>query len=41
MSPLMEKGASEIIAQEDLPPLETSDESANLGENLTRAMQKR
>lgn len=40
MSRLMEKGASEIITQEDLPPLETPDESANLGEDLTRAMQK-
>jgi hypothetical protein len=37
----MTKGASQLITDEDLVPLRESDESANLGADLQRALQKR
>jgi hypothetical protein len=40
MNPLMTKGAAQFITEDDLPPLKASDESANLGKDLQRAMQK-
>ncbi|RDB20896.1 Metal resistance protein YCF1 [Hypsizygus marmoreus] len=40
MTPLMKKGASEFITEEDLPPLRPSDESANLGTDLEKALMK-
>ena len=36
----MKKGASKFITEEDLFPLETSDESVNLGNKLKEAMEK-
>ncbi|KAF8159727.1 multidrug resistance-associated ABC transporter [Crassisporium funariophilum] len=40
MTGLMRKGAVQFITEEDLPPLKTSDESVNLGDDLKRALQK-
>ncbi|KJA15567.1 hypothetical protein HYPSUDRAFT_48272 [Hypholoma sublateritium FD-334 SS-4] len=40
MTPLMKKGASEFITEEDLFPLVPADESVNLGNDLKRAMEK-
>jgi len=38
MTPLMKKGATQFITEEDLPPLTKSDESAKLGEDLKNAL---
>ncbi|KAJ3500325.1 hypothetical protein NLJ89_g9851 [Agrocybe chaxingu] len=40
MTPLMKKGASQYITVDDLPPLKSSDESANLGQDLKNAMER-
>jgi len=40
MTPLMKKGASKFITEEDLFPLKTSDESVSLGNELKEAMEK-
>ncbi|KAF8957433.1 multidrug resistance-associated ABC transporter [Flammula alnicola] len=40
MTPLMKKGASTFITEDDLFPLIPSDESVNLGEDLKKAMKK-
>jgi hypothetical protein len=40
MTPLMKKGASQFITEDDLFPLKTSDESVNLGNKLKEAMEK-
>ena len=40
MTPLMKKGASEFITEEDLFPLVPADESVNLGNDLKRALEK-
>jgi hypothetical protein len=34
----MQKGATQIITEGDLPPIKTSDESSKLGDDLKRAM---
>ena len=36
----MTRGASQFITDQDLVPLKESDESANLGADLQRALQK-
>jgi len=36
----MKKGATQFISAEDLPPLKSSDEAANLGEDLKHALKK-
>ncbi|KAF9473354.1 multidrug resistance-associated ABC transporter [Pholiota conissans] len=40
MTPLMKKGASRFITEDDLFPLVPSDESVNLGNDLKKAMEK-
>jgi ATP-binding cassette subfamily C (CFTR/MRP) protein 1 len=40
MTPLMKKGASRVITEDDLFPLKESDESVHLGDDLKRAMEK-
>lgn len=40
MTPLMKKGASEFITEEDLFPLVPADESVNLGNDLKRALER-
>ncbi|TFY72025.1 hypothetical protein EVG20_g1007 [Dentipellis fragilis] len=40
LTPLVRKGVSQYITEGDLPPLLTSDESANLGHDLKRALEK-
>lgn len=40
MTPLMKKGASQFITEDDLPSLLPRDESANLGRDLDRALAK-
>ncbi|KII85750.1 hypothetical protein PLICRDRAFT_144304 [Plicaturopsis crispa FD-325 SS-3] len=40
MTPLMKKGASEYVTEDDLPSLLPSDESANLGHDLQQALSK-
>ena len=40
MSPLVKKGAVQYITENDLPPLEPTDESRNLGEDLKQALKK-
>ncbi|KDR65747.1 hypothetical protein GALMADRAFT_232908 [Galerina marginata CBS 339.88] len=40
MTPLMKIGATRVLTEDDLPPLRTFDESANLGQDLKKAMEK-
>lgn len=40
MTPLMRRGASKYITEEDLPPLPRKDDAAKLGERLHDAMKK-
>ena len=40
MSPLLKKGATHFITEDDLPPLLAKDEAAQLGLRLEKAMQK-
>ncbi|KAF9525987.1 multidrug resistance-associated ABC transporter [Crepidotus variabilis] len=40
MTPLMKKGSTAVITEDDLPPLKTSDQSVNLGKDLGNAMSK-
>jgi hypothetical protein len=40
MSPLVTKGAIQYITEDDLPPLQPTDESSNLGDGLKQAMKK-
>ncbi|KAF9054330.1 multidrug resistance-associated ABC transporter [Panaeolus papilionaceus] len=40
MTPLMRKGASQVITEEDLPPLQKHDEASELGNDLKQALQK-
>ena len=39
MTPLMKKGASQYITEDDLPLLRPEDESQNLGAELQKALQ--
>lgn len=40
MTPLMKKGASQFITEDDLPSLKPSDEAANLERDLEKALVK-
>lgn len=40
LTPLLQKGASQFITEDDLPPLPSKDESVKLGEELENALQK-
>lgn len=40
MTPLMKKGASQYITEEDLPSLTPGDESKSLGLDLEKALKK-
>jgi ATP-binding cassette, subfamily C (CFTR/MRP), member 1 len=40
MTPLMKKGASQFITEDDLPSLRSGDESRNLGLDLEKALAK-
>jgi hypothetical protein len=40
MTPLMKKGASQYIAEKDLPGLPPNDEAASLGSALSNSLQK-
>jgi ATP-binding cassette, subfamily C (CFTR/MRP), member 1 len=38
MSPLVKKGAIQFITEEDLPPLQPTNKSISLGEDLKQAL---
>ena len=40
MTPLMKKGATQFIIEDDLPSLRSHDESSNLGSDLEKALAK-
>jgi ATP-binding cassette subfamily C (CFTR/MRP) protein 1 len=40
MTPLMKKGASQFITEDDLPSLTPGDESGELGKDLDKALVK-